>query len=61
MSPEQLADFKRLRAYYPYRMFFLVKDPRSPGEEPKVWAMRDRREINRVIREGGSVFEIKWC
>ena len=60
MSPEQLSDFNRLRAYYPYRMFFLVDDPRTPEKGPTVWAMRDRREINRVLREGGTVSEIKW-
>lgn len=59
LTHKQSADFNRLRAYYPYRRFFLVNDPRDPQPEMVVWAMRDRREVNRVLREGGTVLEIQ--
>ena len=58
LSDNQAADFHRLRAYYPYRRFFLVTDPRDPQPEATVWAMRDRRAVNRVLREGGTVLEL---
>lgn len=58
MTDKQTADYNRLRSYYPYRMFFLVNDPRDMQDEPVVWAMRDKREINRVLREGGQVWSI---
>lgn len=58
LTEKQLSDFNRLRGYYPYRLFFLVSDPRDPQPEPVVWAVRDRRQINRVLREGGTVSQI---
>ena len=58
LTEKQAADFHRLRAYYPYRRFFLVTDPRDPQSEPTIWAMRDRRAVNRVLREGGTVLEL---
>lgn len=58
LTAKQAADFHRLRSYYPYRMFFLVNDPRDMQSEPVVWAMRDKRQINRVLREGGNVWEL---
>lgn len=58
LTDKQNADYVRLRAYYPYRRFFLVNDPRDTQSGAVVWAMRDLREINRVLREGGTVSEI---
>lgn len=57
LNAKQSADYANLRSYYPYRLFFLVQEK---GESDfTVWAMRDRREINRVLREGGTVFQIE--
>lgn len=58
LNERQARDYARLKAYYPYRLFFLVDDPRDAGTGPTIWAMRDRRAVNRVMREGGTVFEI---
>lgn len=58
LTDKQASDYARLKAYYPYRRFFLVNDPRDPKPEMEIWAMRDRREVNRVLREGGTVLEI---
>lgn len=58
LTAKQAADYARLKSYYPYRMFFLVTDPRQPALDPEIWAMRDKRAINRVLREGGEVLQI---
>jgi len=58
LTAKQIADYNRLKAYFPYRRFFLVEDPRDVQPEAVVWAMRDRREVNRVLREGGKVSEL---
>lgn len=57
LTPKQSADYARLISFYPYRMYFLVQ---MPGEgEAEVWAIRDRRAVNKAIREGASVHQIE--
>lgn len=58
LTAKQSADYARLKAYYPYRLYFLVTDPRAATQEPEIWALRDKRAINRVLREGGTVLQI---
>ena len=57
LTAKQAADYHKLRAYYPYRMFFLVQPAGEP--EAEIWAMRDLKAVNRVIREGGTVNQIE--
>jgi len=58
LTEKQASDFYRLHSYYPYRRFFLVNDPRDTAVGETVWAMRDLRQINRVLREGGTALEL---
>lgn len=56
LNEKQSADYERLRAFYPYRLFFLVK---PYGEsEFTVWCLRDRRAVNDCLRKGGEAMEI---
>jgi hypothetical protein len=56
LTDRQAADYAKLRAYYPYRLFFLVTEPGAT--EAVVWALRDRRAVNDVLRKGGTVQQI---
>ena len=58
LTEKQTADYRRLKAYFPYRLFFLVNDPRDVDAGQKVWAVRDKRAINRVLKEGGTVVQL---
>jgi hypothetical protein len=46
---------KRLRAYYPYRNIFIciLNDVRE------IICPKDRRYVNKIIRNGGHVFKIE--
>jgi len=56
LTAKQRADYAKLRAYYPYRLFFLVTESDAP--EGVIWALRDRRSVNKAVRRGATVFEI---
>ena len=56
MTPDQISDYQRLRSYFPYRLFFLVKE--SADSLPEIWAQKDRRAVNKVLRNGGEVSQI---
>ena len=55
MSAADFACLQRLRAYYPYRLaWYAVK-----GTNTAVGVSKDRREINRRIRDGWTVHIVK--
>lgn len=56
MTDKQAADYGKLKAYYPYRMFFLVQEPGAT--EAEVWALRDKRAVNEALRRGATVHQI---
>ena len=52
MNPEQLAELKRLKAYFPYRIIYgAIK-----GEEFQASAVTSKRIPNQLAREGWAVW-----
>ncbi len=54
MTQEQIAELKRLKEYFPYRIIFGVID-KNTGEFG-AWAKPTKHVMNRLIREGHKVF-----
>lgn len=57
MTPQQAADYAKLKSYYPYRLFFLVRE--KGAVEAVVWALRDKRAVNEALRNGATVHQIE--
>ena len=56
MTNEQLAELKRLKEYYPYRIVFGVL--RKTGEF-EAWAKTTMHSANKLAREGHIVWVFK--
>ncbi len=48
----QLAEMQRLKSYFPYRIIYGAF---SPDGEFEAGAQKDRRRINKLLREGWQV------
>lgn len=56
-SEAQVAEMRRVKSYFPYRIVFGVFD-KETGEF-SVWAKTTKHSMNRLVREGHLVYQIQ--
>ncbi len=56
LTEQQKKEIARIKAYYPFRICF---GSLSPSGEFETWALTNRRRINKLVRSGYRVWEVR--